>query len=398
LSTAPFAPGQVDHLFLRRAFHPCREFDQRVARVWLASDFAVEHDVLHRLAQFGRKVVIHAQLAGIDDAHGEAGLDRVIEEHGVDRLAHGFVAAEGKRHVGNAARGARMRQVLLDPAHRLDEIHRVVVVLRNARGDGENVRVENDVFGRKAVGHQQIVGAFADFDLALPGVGLALLVEGHDDHRRAVAPRQARLFEELRRAFLHRDGIDDALALDALEAGFDDVPLRAVEHQRHLADVRLGADQVQEAHHRRLRIEHGLVHVDVDHLCAVLDLLAGDGQRIVVAAFEDHAGEGFRAGDVGALADVDEQAVVADVEGFESGQAQARKSAAGGHRARLAMPFDRLRRSRAMCSGVVPQQPPAMLTKPALARTRWISVDAVISRRLVEAGVRHRRSAARRSG
>ncbi len=79
---------------------------------------------------------------------------------------------------------------------------------------------------------------------------------------------------------------------------------------------------MQEAHHRRLRIEHGFVHVDVDHLSAVLDLLAGDGQRIVVAAFEDHAGEGFRAGDVGALADVDEQAVVRDVEGFESRQAQ----------------------------------------------------------------------------
>ena len=78
---------------------------------------------------------------------------------------------------------------------------------------------------------------------------------------------------------------------------------------------------MQEAHHRRLRIEHRLVHVDVDHLRAVLDLLAGDRQRVVEAAFEDHAGEGFRAGDVGAFADVDEQAVVADVEGFEAGQA-----------------------------------------------------------------------------
>ena len=174
----------------------------------------------------------------------------------------------------------------------------------------------------KAVGHQQVVGALADAGLAREGVGLALLVEGHDDHRRAVAACKARLLEELRLAFLHRDGIDDALALDAFEAGLDHVPLRAVEHQRHLADVRLGADQVQEAHHRRLRVEHGLVHVDVDHLRAVLDLLARDGQRVVVAAFEDHAGEGLRAGDVGALADVHEQAVVADVEGFEAGQAQ----------------------------------------------------------------------------
>jgi hypothetical protein len=40
------------------------------------------------------------------------------------------------------------------------------------------------------------------------------------------------------------------------------------------------------------RVEHRLVHVDVDHLRAVLDLLAGDRQRVVEAAFEDHAREG----------------------------------------------------------------------------------------------------------
>ena len=41
-----------------------------------------------------------------------------------------------------------------------------------------------------------------------------------------------------------------------------------------------------------------------------------------------------------------------------------------------------------MCSGVVPQQPPAMLTKPASANS--FSSDEVIVRRLVEAGLAHR--------
>jgi hypothetical protein len=50
---------------------------------------------------------------------------------------------------------------------------------------------------------------------------------------------------------------------------------------------------------------------------------------VVVAAFEDHAGEGFRAGDVGALADIDEQAVGADVAGLESREAQAMVGAGG---------------------------------------------------------------------
>ena len=56
------------------------------------------------------------------------------------------------------------------------------------------------------------------------------------------------------------------------------------------------------------RVEHALVHVDVDDLGAVLDLLARDVERGLVVAVQDQARELGRAGDVGALADVDEDA------------------------------------------------------------------------------------------
>ena len=46
------------------------------------------------------------------------------------------------------------------------------------------------------------------------------------------------------------------------------------DHHRHARDVRLGGDQVEEGGHRLFGIEQALVHVDVDHLGAVLDLLA----------------------------------------------------------------------------------------------------------------------------
>ena len=65
---------------------------------------AVEHDVLDALAQLGLEVVVDADHAGVDDAHVHARLDRVVEEHGVDRLAHRVVAAEREAHVGDAAR------------------------------------------------------------------------------------------------------------------------------------------------------------------------------------------------------------------------------------------------------------------------------------------------------
>ena len=60
-------------------------------------------------------------------------------------------------------------------------------MLVDAGRDGEDVGVENDVFGREAVGDEQVVGALANLDLARPGVGLPGLVERHDDHRGAIA-------------------------------------------------------------------------------------------------------------------------------------------------------------------------------------------------------------------
>jgi hypothetical protein len=127
-----------------------------------------------------------------------------------------------------------MRQVLPDPARGLDEIHAVVVVFLDAGGDGENVRIKNDVFGRKAdfLG-QQLVGALADFGLARKGVGLSLFVEGHHDHRGAVALAQLGLAQELGLAFLHGNRVDNALALHALQARLDDFPLGGVDHDRH---------------------------------------------------------------------------------------------------------------------------------------------------------------------
>ena len=56
----------------------------------------------------------------------------------------------------------------------------------------------------------------------------------------------------------------------------------------------------------RFRIEQPLVHVDVEHLGAVGDLVAGDLEGGVVVAGRDQLAEPGRAGDVGPLADIDE--------------------------------------------------------------------------------------------
>ncbi len=111
---------------------------------------SVEDHVLHAFAQFRIQLVVDRHAAGIDDAHVHAGLDRMEQEHRVDCLAYGFVAAEGERDVGNAAGHMAVRQRVLDDAGGFDEVHRVVVVLFDAGGHGKDVRVEDDVFRRKA--------------------------------------------------------------------------------------------------------------------------------------------------------------------------------------------------------------------------------------------------------
>ena len=106
----------------------------------------------------------------------------------------------------------------------------------------------------------------------------------------------ARVLDEGFFAFLQRDRVDDALALQALEAGFDHAPLRRINHYRHARDVGLGRDQLQ-------------------------DLLARDVDGLLVAVFLDQLAELRAAGDVGALADVDEQEVRRDDQRFEAGEA-----------------------------------------------------------------------------
>jgi hypothetical protein len=168
---------------------------------------------------------------------------------------------------------------------------------------------------------QQRVAACADLAAPLQRVRLTLLVEGHDDNGRAVALAAPGLFEELFFAGLETDRVDDRLALHAAQSRLDHLPARGVDHERHARDIRLRGGEVEEGDHRLARIEHALVHVDVDDLRAVLDLRARDVQRRVVVTGEDQLLEARRAGDVAALADVHEQAVAADLEGLEAGQA-----------------------------------------------------------------------------
>ena len=268
---------------------------------------AVEDDVLYQFAQLRLDLVVDRQDASVDDGHVEARCDRVVQEDRVDRLAHAVVAAERERHVRHAAGGSRSGELHLQPLDGLNERDGVGVVFFHTRGDREDVCVEDDVLRLEAddVG-QQVVRPPQDGDPALDRLGLTPLVEGHDDDRRSVTPAEASLAQELGLALLERDRVDDTLALELPKAGLDDRELRAVDHDGDGRDVGLGGNPPKEAGHRSDAVEHRLIHVHVDQLCAIGDLLAGDVDRLVLGAGCDEPGELARAGHVRPLADVDE--------------------------------------------------------------------------------------------
>ena len=318
----PFAPRQIGFLlFPAVAAMTFRDRQQTLGRVGAA----VERDILARRAQFGVEIVVDRDLAGIDDTHVHAGGDGVSEKHRVHRLAHRLVAAERKREVRDAAGDVGVRKVFSDPARRLDEGDAVAVVLLHAGGDGKDVRIKNDVLRREADAvHQDVVGARANRRLALERVGLARLVERHDDDGRTIAAHDLGMMDEAFLAFLERDGIHDRLALNAFEAGLDHGEFRGIDHHRHAGDVGFGRDQIEERDHGLLGIEQAFVHVDVDDLGAVLDLVAGDGERCGIIAARHELPKTRRSGDVGAFADVDERNFSGQREGFEAGQPQTR--------------------------------------------------------------------------
>jgi hypothetical protein len=76
-----------------------------------------------------------------------------------------------------------------------------------------------------------------------------------------------------------------------LRPGLDHLELRGIDHHRHARDVGLGGDEVEEVDHRLLGIEQALVHVDVDDLRAVLDLIARHVERGGVVAGLDQLAE-----------------------------------------------------------------------------------------------------------
>ena len=109
----PLAPREILFLgFPAFAFIALGDFQQAIRGIIPA----VEHYVFNQPLQFRLDLIVNHQLARVYNTHVHAGLDSVIEKHGVNGFTHRIVTAKGERHVAHTAGNRRMGQVLPNPA------------------------------------------------------------------------------------------------------------------------------------------------------------------------------------------------------------------------------------------------------------------------------------------
>ena len=201
----------------------------------------------------------------------------MIEKGRVHRFADLIIASEGKRNIRNAAGDHRAREILFDPAGGIDEVESVVIMLLNAGGHRQNVRIENDVILIESdLVDENPVGPLADADLLLVGGSLSFFVEGHHHHRRAVTHDVAGLSFEVFLTLFERNRVHDSLSLEVFQTFLEDFPLRGIHHDRHFRDVRFTLEKLKIAAHHRLAVDESVIEADIDDIRAVSHLLAGN--------------------------------------------------------------------------------------------------------------------------
>ena len=119
-----------------------------------------------------------------------------------------------------------------------------LAVVLVAGGDREGERVEQDVVGRDAVPVDgEVVQALGDLELSLWRLGHALFVDGQRDYASPEATAQRTYFVEASLSVFEVDRVDEALAADPLERGFEDGHLGRVDDQRPVHGGRHFGDQ-----------------------------------------------------------------------------------------------------------------------------------------------------------
>ena len=157
---------------------------------------------------------------------------------------------------------------------------------------GKYVRVEDDIERIHAQFiHQKMISTLCYLDTALESGCLTYLIKTHHNDCCTIAQHIAGMRKEHFLALLQTDGIDNTLALAALQASHDDIPFGRVDHHRNLRNVWFGCNHIQEINHLGFRIEQTIVHIHVNDSCSISHLLSGNTDGFFIILFVNQTQE-----------------------------------------------------------------------------------------------------------
>ena len=116
----------------------------------------------------------------------------------------------------------------------------------------------------------------------------------------------ASLIQEVFFTFLKRDRVHDTLALRVLEASLNNLKFGGVNHHGDVCDLRVRLKEAHEFSHGLLAIDEPIVQIDIEDLCAVLNLVLGHLQSRLVVSLLNQLLELNTSGNVATLSNVDE--------------------------------------------------------------------------------------------
>ncbi len=345
------------------------QFHQPVQRI-VAFAAAIEDQVFGDLLFFLGDQMQRPDLRHVDDRAAHAGAARVVEEHRVQHGARGRVQPEAD--VGQPEDDLDIGKFGADRGDALQRPLRQLAIVLVAGGDGEGQRIDQQVGLRQAVPVAgEIDQPAGDAQFVLDRLRHADFVDGQRDHRGAELLRQHQAIGGVLLAVLEVDRVDDRLAAVQLQRGLDHRGFGAVDHQGR---IHRGGEAAHHLSHFGGFVAADEGGADVERVGAFADLLAAHGDAAVPVVHLLQFAPFLRAVGVAAFADREDGVLLAQRHGLiEAGDAGhpdrlAREPGRGGTSARAAR-LRSIASSAAMCSIVVPQQPPIRLT-PSSATKR----------------------------
>ena len=217
------------------------------------------------------------------------------------------VATERKTQVTHTTTDMSTRQVFVNPSCRTDKISGIGIMLFHPRSHSQHVGVEDNIQGvHSHFLRQQTIGPLGNCYTTLVARGLALFIETHHHHSSTIALYVASMFQELLLTLFQRDRVHDAFSLHTLQARTNHLPVRGVDHHRHLSDIGLCSNHIQEVHHLGLGIKQAVIHIDINHEGTITHLLTGNANSLIVTFFLYQSQELARASHVTAFTHVHE--------------------------------------------------------------------------------------------